>query len=156
MCERYKKMSDNADLITIMGGTNDGSVKLGTWESTDTSTFYGALNVLIQGLINKYPNKKIAFFTPIQSANCYLTNVANASAELDKKTSNDTLSLQLRAEAIKRKCKQYSIPCLDLFNTSGINGLRPNKYGNGDTLHPSIEGNADMSVIIENFILSLF
>ena len=159
MCERFSKMNDDADLITVMGSTNDGSVKLGTWDSTDTSTFYGALNVLIQGLINKYPNKKIAFFTPIQSANCYKTNVANASAELDKKTSNDTLSLQLRAEAIKRKCRQYSIPCLDLFNGSGINGFGERKtenYRSGDTLHPSVNGNKNMSVVIENFILSLF
>ena len=159
ICERFSKMSNEADLITVMGGTNDGSVKLGTWNSTDTSTFYGALNVLIQGLINKYPNKKIAFFTPIQSANCYLTNVANASAELDKKSSEDTLSLQLRAEAIKRKCKQYSIPCLDLFNESGINGVGGRKtenYRTDDNLHPSVTGNKNMSVIIENFILSLF
>ena len=159
MCERFSKMNDDADLITVMGSTNDGKVKLGTWDSTDTSTFYGALNVLIQGLINKYPNKKIAFFTPIQSANCYLTNVANASAELDKKTSNDTLSLQLRVEAIKRKCRQYSIPCLDLFNESGISGVgerRTENYRSGDTLHPSVNGNKNMSVVIENFILSLF
>ena len=159
MCERFSKMNDDADLITVMGSTNDGKVKLGTWDSTDTSTFYGALNVLIQGLINKYPNKKIAFFTPIQSANCYLTNVANASAELDKKTSNDTLSLQLRVEAIKRKCRQYSIPYLDLFNRSGINGVGERKtenYRTGDNLHPSVTGNKNMSVVIENFILSLF
>ena len=159
MCERFSKMSNDVDLITVMGGTNDGSVKLGTWNSTDTSTFYGALNVLITGLINKYPNKKIAFFTPIQSANCYLTNVANASAELDKKSAADTLSLQLRAEAIKRKCKQYAIPCLDLFNESGINGVGGRKtenYRTDDNLHPSVTGNKNMSVVIENFILSLF
>lgn len=159
MCERFTKMSDDADLITVMGCTNDGSVKLGTWDSTDTSTFYGALNVLITGLISKYPNKKIAFFTPIQAANSYISNVGNAAAELDKKTSTDTLSLQLRAEAIKRKCKQYSIPCLDLFNESGINGVGGRKtenYRKDDNLHPSVNGNKNMSVVIENFILSLF
>lgn len=159
MCERYVKMTDNADLITVMGSTNDGSVKLGTWDSTDTSTTYGALNVLIKGLITKYPNKKIAFFTPIQSATAYTTNVANPGAELDKKTATDTTSLQLKAEAIKRKCKQYGIPCLDLFNTSGINGVEGRKdvvFRPGDTLHPSVEGNKVMATVIENFILSLF
>ena len=85
--------------------------------------------------------------------------MANASAELDKKTSEDTLSLQLRAEAIKRKCRQYSIPCLDLFNGSGINGVGRRKtenYRTDDDLHPSVAGNKNMSVVIENFILSLF
>lgn len=159
MCERYIKMSNDADLITVMGSTNDGSVKLGTWDSTDTSTTYGALNVLIKGLIKKYPNKKIAFFTPIQSATAYTTNVANPGAELDKKSATDTTSLQLKAEAIKRKCNQYGIPCLDLFNISGINGVEGRKdivFRPGDNLHPSVEGNKTMSIVIENFILSLF
>ena len=155
-CERYIKMEDDADLITVMGSTNDNSVMLGEWDSTDTSTFYGALNVLITGLMAKYPSKKVAIFTPIQTARCYRTNVANPSAELDKKAPTHSLSVQLRAEAIKRKCRQYGIPCLDLFNTSGINGLRLNLYRNDDALHPSKEGNDVMAVAIENFILSLF
>ena len=149
-------MEDDADLITVMGSTNDNSVMLGEWDSTDTSTFYGGLNVLITGLMAKYPSKKVAIFTPIQTARCYKTNVANPSAELDKKAPTHSLSVQLRAEAIKRKCRQYGIPCLDLFNTSGINGLRLNLYRNDDALHPSKEGNDVMAVAIENFILSLF
>lgn len=159
MCERYRKMDDNADLITVMGMTNDGSVKLGTWDSTDTSTTYGALNELIKGLIKKYPDKRIALFTPIQTANCYKTNVANPSAELDKKQATDTTTLQLKAEAIKRKCNQYGIPCLDLFNISGINGVEGRKellYRNGDVLHPSVMGNEWIARAVENFILSLF
>lgn len=158
-CERFTKMSDEADLITIMGSTNDNAVKLGTWNSTDTSTLYGALNVLIQGLINKYPNKKIAFFTPLQQANSYTTNVANPGNELDEKSSEDTLSLQLRAEAIKRKCNQYSIPCLDLYNISGINGVGNRKalvYRNNDDTHLSVFGNEYIVPSIESFLLSLF
>ena len=158
-CERFTKMNDEVDLITVMGSTNDNAVKLGTWDSTDTSTFYGALNVLIQGLISKYPNKKIAFFTPMQQANSYTTNVANPGAELDKKSSEDTLTLQLRAEAIKRKCNQYSISCLDLYNISGINGVGNRKalvYRNNDDTHLSVFGNEYIVPIIESFILSLF
>ena len=157
-CERYTKMDDNADIITVMGSTNDGAVTLGEWNSTDTSTLYGALNVLINGLIEKYPDKIIAFFTPIQSANCYKSNLANPSVELDKKSSTSTLSIQLRAEAIKRKCAQYAIPCLDLFNMSGINGIDGRKellYRPNDTLHPSVEGNAWMAKAIENFLLTI-
>ena len=159
MCERYSKMDDNADLITVMGSTNDSDVPLGDWDSTDTSTFYGALNELITGLIKKYPDKKIAFFTPIQKKNSYTTNVANPSAELDKKQATDTTTLQLKAEAIKRKCNQYAIPCLDLFNTSGINGVEGRDellYRTGDNLHPSVTGNEWIARAVENFILSLF
>lgn len=158
-CERFIKMSDEADLITVMGSTNDNAVKLGNWDSTDTSTFYGALNILIQGLINKYPNKKIAFFTPMQQANSYTTNVANPGLELDKKLPTDTLSLQLRAEAIKRKCNQYSIPCLDLYSISGVNGVGNRKalvYRNNDDTHLSVFGNEYIVAAIESFLLSLF
>lgn len=156
--ERFARMSNDADIITVMGSTNDGSVKMGEWNSTDTTTLCGALNVLIMGLIKKYPSKVIMFCTPIQSANCYKTNVANPSAELDKKSSEHTLSIQLRAELIKRKCGQYGIPCLDLFNSSGISGVPGRKevmYRQGDTLHPSKEGNVLMARRIENFLLQL-
>ena len=52
MCIRYSNMND-ADIITVFGGTNDFSsnVTLGDITSTDTQTFYGALNVLCKGLI---------------------------------------------------------------------------------------------------------
>lgn len=156
--ERYARMDDDADIITVMGGTNDGSVQLGEWNDTRTDTFYGALNNLLQGLIDKYPDKVIAIFTPIQSANCYKTNVANPSAELDKKSATSTLSIQLRAEAIKRKAKQYGIPCLDLFSTSGISGYGNRKdamFRPNDTLHPSELGNEYMARVIESFLTSL-
>lgn len=156
--ERYARMDDDADIITVMGGTNDAGVQLGEWNDTRTDTFYGALNNLLQGLIDKYPDKVIAIFTPIQSANCYKTNVANPSAELDKKSATSTLSIQLRAEAIKRKAKQYGIPCLDLFSTSGISGYGNRKgamFRPNDTLHPSELGNEYMARVIESFLTSL-
>lgn len=159
MCERFVKMSDNADLITVMGVSNDETVPLGEWNSTDTTTTYGALNVLIKGLLNKYPDKKIAFFTPIQSLYTYDSNVENPAAELDKKMASDITSLQLKVEAIKRKCNQYSIPCLDLYNTCGVVGVGNRgsvMFRSGDGLHPSEEGNKFMATAIENFIMTLF
>lgn len=51
MCTRYVNMTDAADIITVFGGTNDygNPVTLGTINSVDTGTFYGALNVLCAG-----------------------------------------------------------------------------------------------------------
>ena len=64
MCVRYTEM-DAADYIIIFGGTNDGfsSIPLGEETSTNTSEFYDALNTLLQGIITKYPIKKIGFIT---------------------------------------------------------------------------------------------
>ena len=156
--ERFARMEDDVDLITVMGGTNDNAVPLGKWDDTRTDTFYGALNQLFKGLIAKYPDKVIAVFTPIQSANCYKTNVSNPSAELDKKSPTDTISIQLRAEAIKRKASQYGLPCLDLFNMSGISGVEGRKelvYRKDDTLHPSELGNEYMARVIEKFLMTI-
>lgn len=62
MCERYSSMSNNnADIILLEGGRNDfnNNVKIGTNDSHDTTTFCGALNVIIEGLKEKYPNAMI-------------------------------------------------------------------------------------------------
>ena len=45
---RYSTMSDDADLVIVMGGTNDvrQGVPLGSWGDTTTGTFYGDLFIL--------------------------------------------------------------------------------------------------------------
>lgn len=155
MVERYIKMEDEADIITVLGGTNDDSIPVGDWNSTDTATFYGALNVLITGLIHKYPGKTVAIFTPPKTKTSHNTDVANPSAILDSKATTDTISIQLRAEAIKRKCNQYGLPCLDLYNNSGISGADINTIYYRDTWHPSDLGQAKLKTVIQNFIESL-
>lgn len=149
-CERYDNMDTTADGVVAMGGTNDGSVPLGTWSSTDTSTFYGALNVLITGLLNIYAGKPILFCTPIQSNTAYQTNVIDPFDVLKNTLSTATMTLQIRAEAIKAKCKQYGVDCLDLYNLSGINGADTNKiyYRSGDTLHPSSYGQERIEALV--------
>lgn len=61
MCIRYTEMGDDFDYIGVVGGRNDynNSVPIGSLDSTDTSTFCGALNVLCEGLIKKYIGKKL-------------------------------------------------------------------------------------------------
>ena len=141
MVERYVNLPD-ADATVVMGGTNDGSAQRGSWDSVDDSTLFGALNLLITGLLNKFPGKPLIFMTIIQASPDYTTNVADAKSALLAKAPTDTLSRQLRAEAIKLKCAQYGVTCIDLYNTSGISGADDNKvyYRPNDTLHPSALG----------------
>ena len=64
---RLLTISSNADIITVMGGTNDwaASIELGEETSTDVETFYGALNSLFYKLKTNYPNALIiALATP--------------------------------------------------------------------------------------------
>jgi lysophospholipase L1-like esterase len=142
-----------------MGGTNDASVHSGSWNSTDTSTLFGALNVLFTRLQQTFAGKPILVCTMIQSRDSYSSNVADPlNVLLNEKTDSDTLSLQLRAEAIKAKAHQYGIPCLDLFNESGISGVDSDHvyYRSNDTLHPSSAGQKRMASLIQNKLESLF
>lgn len=62
-CLRYSEMDNDADIIIVHAGTNDYSaqIPLGESESTDIKTFNGALNVLMNGLRDKYPTSLIIF-----------------------------------------------------------------------------------------------
>lgn len=155
--ERYLKMNDDADIITVMAGTNDNDVVLGNPTDTKTDTFYGACNTLFEGLIKKYPEKVIGIFTPIQTENCYKTNiVGDVGKVLDSKPPTATISLQLRAEVIKRVAKRFGLPVLDLFNESGFNGVGDRaKYMYRDGLHPSNKGHERLATLIENFLIKI-
>lgn len=128
MVLRYKQMVD-ADVITFLGGINDFwlNVPLGTLGSTDTDTFYGALNVLFRGLVTKYPTKPILAMTILDYKNA--TN------------GNGNTLVQFR-QAVKDVCAYYSIPVFDLgievgFSTrveSQVTALIPDK------LHPNQSG----------------
>lgn len=62
MCERYLTMG-KADIISVMGGTNDWGrySTLGNINDTTSNTFYGALNILAKGLKDNCPNSFIFF-----------------------------------------------------------------------------------------------
>lgn len=60
--QRVDDMDEDADIVAVFGGTNDyghGDAPLGTFESRDVYTFYGAMHTLCQKLINKYPKAVI-------------------------------------------------------------------------------------------------
>ena len=68
---RYTTMDNDADMVVVVGGTNDygTNVALGSIADTEDISFYGALNVLCKGLVEKYPGKRIVFITPFHRAN---------------------------------------------------------------------------------------
>lgn len=143
---RYPTYIDNADIITVASGTNDGSVPLGNSTDTDVTTFYGALNTYLTGLINKYPGKKIGYIVPPQRKDA---------------------DISIRVNAIKERCSVYSIPILDLYNAGSlypkIDAINNWYYANsggvlgntGDGLHPSYLGHQVIADKVEAFLKSL-
>ncbi len=129
---RFSNMDDDADLVIVFGGTNDyGSsytVDFGTPSDTEKTTFYGALNYLCNGLIEKYNGKTIVFMTPLHRD--------IETANVKGKTLLDYVN------AIKEVCQTFGIPVIDTYNISGFtpknnsfkqaylpDGLHPNEIG---------------------------
>ena len=125
MCTRYADMTDDADYVTVKGGINDinNHAPLGALGDTEKTTFYGALDILCQGLLEKYPGKKIAYITPLYYGN------------------SDTAGQYIKA--IFEVCNQYGIPVIDMYHSGPFSaavpaeiralyfydGLHPNDYG---------------------------
>lgn len=104
MCVRYKNLPDNdPDIVIIEGGRNDYSqgVPMGTDDSVDTSTFKGALNVLINGVHEKYPNALIICVT-------LWNHTGNRNA--DNKLPNDY------GQAVIDLCAKRGVPCFNALD----------------------------------------
>ena len=139
MVIRYANMIADADYITVLGGINDANnqLPLGTLGNTDISTFYGALEVLITGLLTKYPGKSIGFITypHYQGSERHRTY----------------------ANAIKEACARYAIPVLDLHSIGGMNTMTTefSQMFYSDGLHPNELGQAVMAHKICAFLGTL-
>lgn len=135
MCQRYLTMAEPADLITVLGGTNDfvTPVPLGTISSSDPTEFYGALNILFEGLVDRYPLSTIAAFTPLPRQ----TMVNGASTHL-----------LAYADAILEVGEKFFIPVCDLtrgsifkpYNTDNRTALMD------DGLHPTELGHEKVAL----------
>ena len=62
----YNMNKGDANIILLEGGRNDlgQKVPLGGYESRDTKTFYGAVNFMLDYLLDAYPNALIVLVTP--------------------------------------------------------------------------------------------
>lgn len=144
---RYKQMDADADLIVVMGGVNDvgQNSELGKFGDTETTTFYGAMEALCDGLMTKYPGKTIIFVTPIEQLNPSMMN------------SNTTgYTVADFANAIKMVCSKYSIPVLDAYSCSGIyakNAKNAGIYLIADKLHLNDAGCELIARKVTNFLL---
>ncbi|MEG1695793.1 MAG: SGNH/GDSL hydrolase family protein [Acinetobacter sp.] len=134
MCVRYADMANNADLITIAGGTNDFiQCPLGTWAVRNNTTVYGAMRQMCEGLIAKYPAATIAGILPPQRYNANVETYAYTFRKL--------------IDVLKECYHFYGIPTLDLSTAVGF--FRPYDPANkalytvnttvpeGDGLHPN-------------------
>lgn len=167
MCERYANLDNDADLITVMGGTNDirKGVALGTMDDRTEDTFYGALHILLGGLYQKYfinqgtttgKNKHIVVLTP--------PKLLRTSGGTSGGTGT-LYDLEPWCNAIKEVANYYSLPVLDMYNLSNMNPhLNQTVHGTEegytgyynpymtDGTHPTQEGAYIMSKVLEGYL----
>lgn len=137
---RYVMFPD-ADIVIVMGGTNDSlsfsldntapRTPLGTPEDTIDTTFYGALDTLCRGLLEKYPDAFIMFVTPLPIAD-----------SVDEWTQAcGSFSIEDGCEAVKVVCSRYNIPVFDAYNETGYDEISniEKTSGTGDGIHPNQE-----------------
>ncbi len=110
--DRYKEIPQDADIILVMGGTNDGFAasekELGSLGEKKPRTFYGDVDELMRGLKKDYPEAKIIFATPLPNVlHDYLRNQRSY-----------LLPQSVYADAVKELAGQYGIDVIDLYNSN--------------------------------------
>ena len=138
---RWNEMEE-ADIIFVFAGTNDYShqVPIGDATSTDITTFNGALNTIMDGLRDKYPDKLVIFSSILHRYN-------------DK-------SLPIKAdnyrEAIRERCEAKQFVFYDAYRYSGFNFIKGyyDKVLTTDGLHPNQKGAEILARKISAFINS--
>ena len=105
--EQISLADSDSDLITVLAGVNDYSTgyPLGTIEDKTYTTFYGALNLTVDELINKFPLKTIAIITQMPRNNENIPGRASVEEQV-----NATIDV----------CRKNSIPVLDLYHAGNI------------------------------------
>ena len=131
---RINALPLDADVLTIMGGTNDSasSVDLGDLSITnhDTNTFVGAYNVLISKVLYKFYNLSSGKYSDIDYSGLtksdtfkdiviyIMTPPFNANTQY---SGENSARLKAIADATKDVAKMWGIPCIDIYYNSGIN-----------------------------------
>ena len=158
-----------AEIVTIYLGVNDWAAAgnhangqayyaLGTPDSTDTSTIYGAMKMWCDKIeelkgTEEYKNTRFFFITP------HLTSWVDdkGTRDWDQNKSNKHGHTQKdMSDAIKAVCGQYGIPVIDMFDfTCKLYDRDPAKYLRdyaGDGVHPT----AACHKLMTDYILTQF
>lgn len=148
---RIPDIREDVDAVVIFGGTNDydhGDAYLGSFSDRTEYTFYGALHILLESLIKKFPDKTIIYMTPLHrfdERDITTTKVYKGHTLFEYVT------------AIKEVCAYYSVPVLDLYATAGMNPCIPeqSELYFADGLHPNDKGYRRIAERLEAFFKSL-
>lgn len=164
--ECLAEITEDFDVILVMGGTNDWTQDrtigtendINTDDQTFTGTFYGGLNTLIKKLTTKYPTKRIVFMTqtPTKNSNGENFFLKKGSADGLKNSNGDTT--RDFAKATLNACGNNHVPCIDLNSLVGWNENNISSFvlnENDMFFHPTSIGGKRMAECISGFLESI-
>lgn len=150
MRTRAKRMEPDADLIVVFGGTNDFhcTTPLGTPQERTEGTFYGAYNLLMDDLLERYPHTKIVLCTCLPRYD-ETWPARNEVVHL--------APLQTYVDIIKHIGQMRNLPVIDLFTLECFREPVPGAISplTQDGLHPGDEGHGILFECIHQALLEL-
>ena len=159
LINRYSKIPDS-DIITIFMGTNDygHETPLGSIHDAEDVSFYGALNVVIPGIIAAHPDAYIVWITPMHRYGRGNSQILGTPFTYDYLPNGRGHTLKDYVDAIKMVCERHSIPVIDLFSNIGIDPSIQEvrtKYM-PDGLHPNAAGHERIASMVIAQLESLY
>lgn len=155
LVNRWNDATDAYDLVVVNCGSNDFQyawTPFGEFEefgiTHNKNTFIGALQIVCEGLLEKYPKSSVMVITPIKR---------NQSGLYGRKTNAIGKTLEDYCDAIKDICKYYGIYAVDANSQAGINPMIVSDriYFNEETnesgyfyTHPNLLGHYTLSDFI--------
>lgn len=151
MVIRYTSMQNgDADIIILEGGRNDRNQKVpyGDFDSRDSKTLCGALNIMIEGLHKKYPNALIILVTPwnYKDNSSYVTyNYAMKMVEYQKQLKLDYVSIINAADTSISGVDMNDVSFRELYSKAV-----------GDISHLNSKGMSNVTVRMEKQVAELY
>ena len=107
---RYSDIEESDIIIVQVSGGNDWGclVPLGTIDDNVPTTYYGALNIVIEGLKTEFPDSYIMF---INGFDAY----GDTGSESDVKNRNGEYYRDFQ-EAVILACEKHNVDCLDIYH----------------------------------------
>ncbi len=168
--DRINTLDTDADVLVIMGGTNDWAqdAALGAIDSTNTNEFNGAFNVMMQKIMTRFsdarddddptppvtkkPVRIIIASTPYGELPSYA-----GRGWVNAYTNNQGLTTNDYAEACRLQAKRWNIPMADVNLLCGWNTYNITKFikQDGGFLHPNDTGGDRLAGAIIGVLESL-
>lgn len=134
--QRVNTIPTDSNIITIMGGTNDYGLPLGTINDTTVSTFYGAFQLMLDRIYTRIPSAEIILVTPV---------FRNGGETL-----YNGFVMEDYRNAVRAISKKYNYRLIDMAKV----GINKNNYTTylSDGIHPNTNGAERMSrLFIQEF-----